>query len=77
MFGGGVLAAYLYLRTGNLLVVVGLHALFNEPIQLIAAPVAAQWMLAPAVVAVIVWIETRGTRLTRAEVFRSAPEPES
>jgi membrane protease YdiL (CAAX protease family) len=42
VLAGGVLACLLYLGTRNLFVVVGLHALFNEPAALVASPVHPQ-----------------------------------
>jgi hypothetical protein len=39
--------------------VIVLHALFNEPAPLVAAPVSAQAVLAIPVLVVIVWIELR------------------
>lgn len=39
---GGIVAAYLYVRTRNLMMVMALHALFNDPAPLFASPVPAQ-----------------------------------
>ena len=54
---GGVLASYLYLRSGNLLIVVALHALFNTQAPLVGSPVPPQWILCILVAGVIAWIE--------------------
>lgn len=67
---GGVVASYLYLRSGNLAVVIVLHALFNEPAPLVASPVSPQIMLGVVVLGVIVWIE-RDARLR----LRIIPRP--
>lgn len=61
---GGVLASYLYLRSGTLWIVVALHGLFNDAVPLVASPVSAQWILGAIVLGVIAWIE-RGARNRR------------
>lgn len=63
--GGGVLAGYLYLRSGNLLVVVALHAVFNHPAPLVASPVHAQGGLAVIVLGMIAWMELGARRRAR------------
>lgn len=54
---GGVLASYLYLRSGNLGLVIVLHALFNYCPPFVASPVPVQWILCVVVVGVVAWIE--------------------
>jgi membrane protease YdiL (CAAX protease family) len=54
---GGVVASYLYLRSGNLAIVIVLHALFNESAPLVASPVSPQVVLAVVAAGVVVWIE--------------------
>ena len=54
---GGVLASYLYLRSGNLGIVIVLHALFNYSAPLVASPVPEQWILGGLVLVVIGKIE--------------------
>jgi membrane protease YdiL (CAAX protease family) len=63
---GGVLGSYLYLRSGNLLLVVVLHAWFNEPIPLVSTPFPAQWLLVVPLVGIVFWIEYRARRAVHA-----------
>jgi len=59
---GGVLASYLYLRSGSLGIVIVLHALFNYSAPLVASPVPEQWILGGLVLVVIGWIELDARR---------------
>jgi uncharacterized protein len=59
---GGVFAAWLYLRSENLYVVIALHALFNEGAPLVQSPVSHQVILAIYVMGLIAWIEWSRTR---------------
>lgn len=63
---GGVFAAWLYLRSGSLYVVIALHALFNEGAPLFEAPVSHQVILAIFVLAFIVWNERNRERCGRS-----------
>jgi uncharacterized protein len=63
---GGVLACYLYARSGNLLIVVVLHALFNEQVPLFVSPVPPQWILCALAIGLIAWIELSARRVTGA-----------
>jgi len=54
---GGLFAAWFYVRTGNLYIVIALHALFNEGAPLIESPVTHQVILAFYTAALIVWTE--------------------
>ncbi|HEX5064275.1 MAG TPA: CPBP family intramembrane glutamic endopeptidase [Kofleriaceae bacterium] len=59
---GGVLASYLYLRSGSLGIVIVLHALFNYSAPLVASPVPEQWILGGLVLVVIGKIELDARR---------------
>lgn len=63
LFVSGVLLAVLYLRTHNLLLVVGLHALGNAPTLLLAAP---PWLPAAALAAGALACFALGPRLSGA-----------
>ena len=51
----GVLLALLYLRTRNLLLVVGVHALINTPTLLVASPVSHEIVELLAVLLLLAW----------------------
>jgi hypothetical protein len=53
VFVSGVLFALVYLRTGNLFVAVGVHALGNAPIAVLADRTLAAWLTNPAMVVLI------------------------
>lgn len=59
---GGVLASYLYLRSGSLGIVIVLHALFNYAAPLVASPVPAQGILAGIVLVALIGIELAARR---------------
>ena len=59
---GGVLASYLYLRSGSLGIVIVLHALFNYAAPLVASPAPEQWILGVLVLVVIGWLERDARR---------------
>jgi membrane protease YdiL (CAAX protease family) len=61
---GAVLVSYLYVRSGNLLIIVVLHTLFNDQAPLFASPVPAQWILCVLTIGVIMWIELAARRLS-------------
>jgi uncharacterized protein len=55
-FAGGVLFALTYLRTGNLFVAIGLHALVNAPTPLVEPAIPPGWpVLAAAILGVVLW----------------------
>jgi len=62
---GGALASYLYARSGNLLILVVLHTLFNEQAPLFVSPVPTQWILCVLVIAVVAWIEVSARAAAR------------
>ncbi len=64
LLGLGALFAVLYLRTGNLMLAVGIHALFNAPTALVAgAPTSAvQLGLTGIVLAAAPWLRTRSPK---------------
>jgi len=64
-WAGGVVASYIYLRGGNLLVVVALHTLFNTQAPLLASQVSPQLVFAPVSVAVVIWLELDRRRARR------------
>jgi uncharacterized protein len=66
VFALGVLFAFLYLRTGNLLIVVGVHALVNTPTLIIATPVGSEIVEVLAVLLILMW--PRLTTLQRGGV---------
>ncbi len=58
----GILIAFIYMRTGNLWLVVGLHALGNRPTPLLAPPIDPNVVLSGLVILVVVgwpWLERR------------------
>jgi len=56
LLGVGVLYAFVYLRTGNLFIVVGLHALANMPASLFLAQDIARYVVqAFALMLIIIW----------------------
>ena len=59
---GGALVSYMYIRSGNLLIIVVLHGLFNDPLTFVVSPLPPQWILCGVVVGVIVWIERAARR---------------
>jgi membrane protease YdiL (CAAX protease family) len=65
-FGLGVLLALLYLRTNNLLLVVGVHALINTPTLLVASPVSHEIVEGLAVLLLVPW-----SRITRPTLRRT------
>jgi uncharacterized protein len=70
---GGALASYLYLRSGNLLIVVVLHTLFNDQEPLFASPIPPQWILCVLVIGVVIWIELRRPCEPPASACRAPP----
>jgi membrane protease YdiL (CAAX protease family) len=66
----GVLLTLLYLRTGNLLLVVGVHALINTPTLLVASPASHEIVEVLAVLLLVAW-----PRLTRTMSRRTAGAP--
>jgi membrane protease YdiL (CAAX protease family) len=62
---GAVLASYLYVRSGNLLILVVLHTLFNDQAPLFVSPMPSQWIMCALAIAAIVWIELAARRLSR------------
>jgi membrane protease YdiL (CAAX protease family) len=65
----GVLLALLYLRTRNLLLVVGVHALINTPTLVVATPFSVEIVEVLAVLVLLVWPRltwTSNRRLTHA-----------
>lgn len=68
---GGVLLAALYLRTGNLLLAVGVHALINNPAALVTAPGLDPSLLVLILAVGLLWTWpwlARGSRLTLRRV---------
>jgi membrane protease YdiL (CAAX protease family) len=59
---GGVLVSYLYVRSGNLLILVVLHTLFNDQASIVRSPVPSQWILCVLAIGVIAWIEVTARR---------------
>jgi CAAX protease family protein len=62
---GGALVSYVYVRSGNLLIVVVLHGLFNDPLTFVVSPLSPQspqWILCGLAIGVIVWIERAARR---------------
>jgi membrane protease YdiL (CAAX protease family) len=55
----GLLATYLYVRSKNLMVVIALHALSNQPAPLFASPLPAQGAVGCIVLVMIVVLELR------------------
>lgn len=55
----GLLATYLYVRSRNLMVVVALHALSNDPAPLFASPLPAGAAFGIVLVVMIVMLEVR------------------
>lgn len=55
----GLLATYLYVRSQNLMVVIALHALSNQPAPLFASPLPAQGAVGCIVLVMIVVFELR------------------
>lgn len=60
----GIIAAYLYVRSQNLMVVVALHALVNNPAPLLAAPVHPKLALGCIMLALVLLLEVRARRKT-------------
>lgn len=58
VFGGGLLAAWIYVRTENLFIGVALHFLWNDPLPLVGLPFPAQWLVSVPFAAVIVVVCT-------------------
>jgi uncharacterized protein len=55
----GVFGALAYLRTGNIVLIMGVHGVYNSPLAIVASPVAPWMVLATIVVPVIIawpWI---------------------
>lgn len=62
---GGMISALIYLRTGNLFVAIGLHAIGNAWIQIPASPVSIRMIWALAIVVLLVgWPLLDGRRWT-------------
>lgn len=59
---GGIVAAYLYVRSRSLMLVMALHALFNDPAPLFASPLPPQVASGVIVLVVIVMLELRARR---------------
>jgi len=58
VWGYGILFAVLYLRTENIFIVVGVHALANAPVTVVALPsktVAGLLPLIPGLVLIVAW----------------------
>ena len=54
---GGALVSLLYWRSGNLMFLVVLHTLFNDPLPLVVSPLPPQWIFCGVAIGAIVWIE--------------------
>jgi membrane protease YdiL (CAAX protease family) len=54
---GGALVSFLYVRSGNLMILVVLHTLFNDQAALFISPVPPQWIFCVLAIGAIVWIE--------------------
>jgi membrane protease YdiL (CAAX protease family) len=59
---GGIVAAYLYVRSRSLMLVMALHALFNDPAPLFASPLPPQVAPGVIVLLVIAMLELRARR---------------
>jgi membrane protease YdiL (CAAX protease family) len=70
---GAVLMSYLYVRSGNLLIIVVLHALFNDQAPIFVSPIPPQWILCVLAIGVIAWIELAARRLSREPGIAQSP----
>ena len=70
----GVLFALVYVRTGNLFVAIGLHALVNDPVLLVNA---GGVVLVPLLLVVLTILFAWPSLMTWAGVGESRPEPSS
>ena len=78
LLGLGALFAVIYLRTGSLLLAVGIHALLNRPTSLVDFPSSSTVLLVLTGVLLIVWpwvSRSRGGRST-SESFIAVPPKE-
>jgi membrane protease YdiL (CAAX protease family) len=55
----GLYFTFLYLRTGNLFIAVGVHALVNQPVSIIQSDLSAPLLMTLALLLAIVWPKLR------------------
>jgi membrane protease YdiL (CAAX protease family) len=65
----GMFGAWIFLRSGNLYMAIGIHTLFNAPTTLFAAPAAAPWLGGRASILAL------GVAAVLVATWRRAPAP--
>ena len=58
----GAYYAFLYLRTGNLFIAVGVHALANAPTSIVQSDLPAPLLMVLALIVALAWPKVRGER---------------
>ncbi len=78
LLGLGALFAVIYLRTGNLLLAVGIHALLNRPTSLIDFPSSSTALLILTALLLVAWpwVSRRHGRKSTSESFITVPPRE-